>query len=323
MKKFTALAAALVLVGSLGAAPAQAQQKFVTIGTGGVTGVYYAAGGAICRLVNKDRAQHGIRCSVESTGGSVFNVNTIKAGELDLGFVQSDVQYNGLKGVGQFKDAGPYEPLRAVFSVHPEPFTVLARKEANVKTFEDFKGKRFNVGNPGSGTRASMEELVDALGWKMSDFGLASELKADEHGPALCDGKIDGFFYAVGHPSANIQDPTTSCGAKLVPLTGPAIDKLLEGKPYYAKATIPGGMYPGNPDPVETYGVLATVVASTNTPADTVYAVVKAVFDNFDDFKKLHPALANLKPEEMIKNGLSAPLHEGALRYYKEKGWVN
>jgi len=303
-------------------APVAAQQKFITIGTGGVTGVYYAAGGAICRLVNKDRAQHGIRCSVESTGGSVFNVNTIKAGELDLGFVQSDVQYNGLKGVGQFKDAGPYEPLRAVFSVHPEPFTVLARKEANVKTFEDFKGKRFNVGNPGSGTRASMEELVDALGWKMSDFGLASELKADEHGPALCDGKIDGFFYAVGHPSANIQDPTTSCGAKLVPLTGPAIDKLLEGKPYYAKATIPGGMYPGNPDPVETYGVLATVVASTNTPADTVYAVVKAVFDNFDDFKKLHPALANLKPEEMIKNGLSAPLHEGALRYYKEKGWV-
>ncbi len=304
-------------------APVAAQQKFITIGTGGVTGVYYAAGGAICRLVNKDRAQHGIRCSVESTGGSVFNVNTIKAGELDLGFVQSDVQYNGLKGVGQFKDAGPYEPLRAVFSVHPEPFTVLARKEANVKTFEDFKGKRFNVGNPGSGTRASMEELVDALGWKMSDFGLASELKADEHGPALCDGKIDGFFYAVGHPSANIQDPTTSCGAKLVPLTGPAIDKLLEGKPYYAKATIPGGMYPGNPDPVETYGVLATVVASTNTPADTVYAVVKAVFDNFDDFKKLHPALANLKPEDMIKNGLSAPLHEGALRYYKEKGWVN
>ncbi|HRO58603.1 MAG TPA: TAXI family TRAP transporter solute-binding subunit [Burkholderiaceae bacterium] len=304
-------------------APVAAQQKFITIGTGGVTGVYYAAGGAICRLVNKDRAQHGIRCSVESTGGSVFNVNTIKAGELDLGFVQSDVQYNGLKGVGQFKDAGPYEPLRAVFSVHPEPFTVVARKEANVKTFDDFKGKRFNVGNPGSGTRASMEELVAALGWKMSDFGLASELKADEHGPALCDGKIDGFFYAVGHPSANIQDPTTSCGAQLVPLTGGAIDKLLEGKPYYAKVTIPGGMYPGNAEPVETYGVLATVVASANTPADTVYAVVKAVFDNFDDFKKLHPALANLKPEDMTKNGLSAPLHEGALRYYKEKGWVN
>lgn len=303
-------------------APVAAQQKFMTVGTGGVTGVYYAAGGAICRLVNKDRAKHGIRCSVESTGGSVFNVNTIKAGELDLGFAQSDVQYNAAKGVGQFKDAGAYGDLRAVFSVHPEPFTVVARKEANVKAFADFKGKRFNVGNPGSGTRSSMEELIGALGWKMSDFGLAAELKADEHGPALCDGKIDGFFYAVGHPSANIQDPTTSCGAKLVSLTGPAIDRLVADRPYYARATIPGGMYPGNPDPTETYGVLATVVSSAKTPADTVYTIVSAVFENFDDFKRLHPALANLKPEDMVKNGLSAPLHEGALRYYKEKGWV-
>ncbi|RPH63756.1 MAG: TAXI family TRAP transporter solute-binding subunit [Burkholderiales bacterium] len=302
--------------------PVAAQQKFITIGTGGVTGVYYAAGGAICRLVNKDRAKHGIRCSVESTGGSVFNVNTIKAGELDLGFAQSDVQFNALKGVGQFKDAGPYADERAVFSVHPEPFTVVARKEANVQSFADFKGKRFNVGNPGSGTRSSMEELLAALGWKMGDFGLAAELKADEHGPALCDGKIDGFFYAVGHPSANIQDPTTSCGAKLVSLTGPTIDKLIADKPYYARATIPGGLYPNNPQPTSTYGVLATVVASSKTPADTVYQVVKAVFDNFDEFKKLHPALASLNPENMTRDGLSAPLHEGALRYYKEKGWV-
>ena len=313
---------ALAALLALPAAPALAQQKFMTIGTGGVTGVYYAAGGAICRLVNKDRAKHGIRCSVESTGGSVFNINTIKAGELDLGFTQSDVQYNAGKGLAQFKDGGAYGDLRAVFSVHPEPFTVLARKEANIKAFTDFKGKRFNVGNPGSGTRASMEELLGAMGWKLGDFSLASELKADEHGPALCDGKIDGFFYGVGHPSANIQDPTTSCGAKLVSITGPAVDKLIADKPYYAKATIPGGLYPNNPDPTTTYGVLATVVASSKTPVDTVYQVVKGVFENFDEFKKLHPALANLKPENMVKDGLSAPLHEGAAKYYKEKGWI-
>jgi TRAP transporter TAXI family solute receptor len=302
--------------------PAAAQQKFVTLGTGGVTGVYYAAGGAICRLVNKDRAKHGIRCSVESTGGSVFNVNTIKSGELDLGFAQSDVQFNALKGLGAFKDAGAWTDERAVFSVHPEPFTVLARKEANIKGFADFKGKRFNVGNPGSGTRASLEEMIAAMNWKLTDFGLASELKADEHGPALCDGKIDGFFYGVGHPSANIQDPTTSCGARLVSLTGPAIDKLVADKPYYAKATIPGGLYPNNPDPTQTYGVLATVVSSSKVPTETVYQVVKAVFDNFEEFKKLHPALANLKPEQMISDGLSAPLHDGAIKYYREKGWI-
>ena len=299
-----------------------AQQKYLTVGTGGVTGVYYAAGGAICRLVNKDRAKHGIRCSVESTGGSVFNINTIKAGELDLGVAQSDVQYKSAKGLGQFKEAGAYGDLRAVMSLHPEPFTVLSRKEANIKSFADFKGKKFNVGNPGSGTRASLEELLAAMNWKLSDFALASELKADEHGPALCDGKIDGFFYGVGHPSANIQDPTTTCGAKLVSLTGPAVEKLVNEKPYYGYASIPAGLYPNNPQETKTYGVLATLVSSSKVPADTVYVVVKAVFDNFDEFKKLHPALANLKPEEMVKNGLSAPLHEGAARYYKEKGWI-
>ena len=316
------LAVALALGGVLSAPEhAAAQQRFITIGTGGVTGVYYAAGGAICRLVNKDRKTHGIRCSVESTGGSVFNINTIKAGELDMGVAQSDVHYNAAKGLNQFKE-GAFGEMRAVFSLHPEPFTVVARKEADARSFADFKGKRFNVGNPGSGTRASMEELLGAMGQSMSYFGLASELKADEHGPALCDGKIDGFFYAVGHPSANIQDPTTTCGAKLVSLTGPAIDKLVKEKPSYAYATIPAWLYPANPQETKTYGVLATFVSSSKVPADTVYAVVKAVFDNFDEFKKLHPALAVLKPEAMVKDGLSAPLHDGAARYYKEKGWI-
>jgi uncharacterized protein len=321
--KLSILGAALTGAGLLCALPAaHAQQKFVTIGTGGVTGVYYAAGGAICRLVNKDRAKHGIRCSVESTGGSVFNVNTIRAGELDLGVAQSDVQFNATKGTANFQKDGAFRELRAVMALHPEPVTVLARKEANAKSFADFKGKRFNVGNPGSGTRATAEELLAAMGWKLSDFSLASELKADEHGPALCDGKIDGFLYLVGHPSANIQDPTTVCGAQLVNVTGPAVDKLVKEKPYYAKATIPGGLYPGNPKDIQTYGVLATFVSSSKVPASTVYAVVKAVFDNFDEFKKLHPALAALKPESMVKDGLSAPLHDGAVKYYKEKGWL-
>lgn len=314
-----ALAAAAAL-----AAPtlASAQQRFITIGTGGVTGVYYAAGGAICRLVNKDRAKHNIRCSVESTGGSVFNVNTIRAGELDLGFAQSDVQFNAARGLGPFQQGGAHGDLRAVFSVHPEPVTVLARKEANIARLDDLKGKRFNIGNPGSGTRAAAEELIAALGWKMSDFSLASELKADEHGPALCDGKIDAFLFAVGHPSANIQDPTTACGARLVSVTGAAVDRLVAEKPFYAKATIPGGLYPNNPNATQTYGVIATLVASSKTPPDVVYTVVKQVFDNFDEFKRLHPALANLNPEDMIKNGLSAPLHEGAVRFYREKGWM-
>ena len=317
----TRLAAAAVIALAYFAAPALGQQKFVTIGTGGVTGVYYAVGGAICRLMNKNRAETGLRCSVESTGGSVFNVNAIKAGELDFGLAQSDVQFNAAKGEGQFK--GNADPdLRAIFSVHPEPFTVLARPDAGVKQFADFKGKRFNIGNPGSGTLLSMEELLKQLGWTKADFALAAELKADEQGTALCDNKIDGFFYGVGHPSAAIQDPTIACGAKLISLTGPAVDALVKGHPYYAKATIPGGMYANNPNPTETYGVLATVVTSAKVSDDTVYALVKAVFDNFDEFKKLHPAFAILDPKAMITNGLSAPLHPGAVKFYKEKGWM-
>lgn len=317
-----ALSAAVAALCAGLSAPAAAQQKFVSIGTGGVTGVYYAAGGAICRLVNKDRATHGLRCSVESTGGSVFNVNTIKAGELDLGVVQSDVGYNAYNGEGQFKDSGKFDKLRSVFSIHPEPFTVVANKDAHIKTFEDFKGKRFNVGNPGSGTRASMEMLLQAMGKGLDFFSLASELRPDEHGPALCDGKIDGFFYGVGHPSANIQDPTTTCGAQLVSLTGPVVDGLVAKYPYYAKATIPAGLYPNNPQETQTYGVLATFVTSADVPEDTVYQVVKAVFENFDDFKKLHPALGHLVAEDMVKNGLSAPLHPGAEKYFKEKGML-
>ena len=316
------VAAFAMLTAASFAGPASAQQKFITIGTGGVTGVYYAVGGAVCRLMNKDRAKTNIRCSVESTGGSAFNINTIKGGELDFGLAQSDAHYYALKGEKAFKDGGAYADLRSVYSVHPEPFTVLARKEAGVAKFEDFKGKRFNVGNPGSGTRGSFDELLNAMGWKTSDFSLASELKADEHGPALCDNKIDGFFYGVGHPSANIQDPTTTCGAKLVPLTGPAVDKLVKENPYYAKATIPGGMYSGNANPTETYGVLATLVTSAKVPDDVVYNLVKATFDNFDEFKKLHPAFANLDAEKMTKDGLSAPLHPGAAKFYKEKGWI-
>jgi TRAP transporter TAXI family solute receptor len=318
--KLFACAAAVASLVAFNPVGAKAADQFVTIGTGGVTGVYYAVGGAICRLMNKDRKTTHIRCSTESTGGSVFNVNAIQSGELDFGMTQSDVQYNAVKGEAQFKDSGAMADLRAVFSVHPEPFTVLARADAGVKTFEDFKGKRFNVGNPGSGTRASMEELLKQMGWSDGDFSLASELKADEQGPALCDNKIDGFFYGVGHPSAAIQDPTTACGAKLIPLKGAAVDALVKAHPYYSVATIPGGMYANNPDPTTTYGVRATLVTSAKVSDEVVYNLVKAVFENFDEFKKLHPAFANLDPKEMVSDGLSAPIHPGALKYYKEMG---
>jgi TRAP transporter TAXI family solute receptor len=311
-------AGALLIGGNLASASAQ---TFITIGTGGVTGVYYPAGGAICRLVNKDRSEHGIRCSVESTGGSVYNVNTMRSGELDMGVVQSDVQYNALNGEGEeFEGAGPFEDLRAVFSVHPEPFTVVARADSGIESFDDLKGKRVNVGNPGSGQRATMEVLMDAKGWTMDDFALASELKSAEQAQALADNKIDAIVFTVGHPSGSIQEATTTVDAKLVSVAGPEVEELVKNNPYYSTATIPGGMYRGTDSDVETFGVKATFVSSATVPDEVVYTVTRAVFENFEDFKKLHPAFASLEKEDMVSQALSAPLHPGAEKYYKEAG---
>lgn len=323
MKKLFMFLLAFAVAGSfvIPADEAQAaENRFVTIGTGGVTGVYYPTGGAICRLVNKSRKEHGIRCSVESTGGSVYNLNTIAAGELDMGVAQSDWQYHAYNGTSKFKDQGPNKDLRAVFSVHPEPFTMVARADSGIKNFQDIKGKRVNIGNPGSGQRGTMEVLMAATGIKIEDLKLASELKAAEQSAALCDNKVDAMVYVVGHPNGSIKEATTSCDSVLVNVTGPAVDKLIKDNPYYRSATIPGGMYRGSDADVKTFGVGATFVSSAKVPEDVIYNVVKAVFENFEDFKKLHPAFSVLKKEEMIKDGLSAPLHDGAVKYYKEAG---
>ncbi|SET07402.1 MULTISPECIES: TAXI family TRAP transporter solute-binding subunit [Marinobacter] len=315
-----ALAASVGLAAGSMSVSAQ-EQRFVTIGTGGVTGVYYPAGGAICRLVNMDRKEHGIRCSVESTGGSVYNLNAISQGELDLAVAQSDWQYHAYNGTSEFEGA-KVEKLRAVFSLHPEPFTVVASKGSGIKTFEDLEGKRVSVGNPGSGQRATAEVLMAEMGWDMDKFSLAAELKAAEQSQALCDGNIDAFFYTVGHPSGAIKEATTSCDSTIVAVDNEATKTLVEEHPYYRVATIPGGMYRGNEEDVKTFGVAATFVTSSDVDEDVVYEVVKAVFENFDSFKRLHPAFGNLQKEEMVSDALSAPLHKGAEKYYREAGLI-
>ena len=322
MKKSLLLAAAAMfgLTTTFGGAMTASAQQFVTIGTGGVTGVYYPTGGAICRLVNKGKKEHGIRCSVESTGGSVYNLNAIGAGELDMGVAQSDWQFHAYNGTSKFEEAGANKDLRAVFSVHPEPFTVVARADSGIKSFADLKGKRVNIGNPGSGQRGTMEVVMEKMGWSNDDFKLASELKAAEQSAALCDNKVDAIVYVVGHPNGSIKEATTSCEAVVVNVEGKEISELIAANPYYRTAVIPGGMYTGSDADTMTFGVGATFVSSAKVDEKVIYNVVKAVFENFDDFKKLHPAFANLKKEEMIKDGLSAPLHDGAKKYYMEAG---
>jgi len=315
----SAAVAGLTLAG--GMAGSAGAVEFITIGTGGVTGVYYPTGGAICRLVNKGKKTHGVRCSVESTGGSVYNINTIRAGELDMGVAQSDWQYNAYNGKVKksFIDAGPFKELRSVFGVHPEPVSIIARKDAGINSVNDLVGKRVNIGNPGSGTEATWGVMWGAMGKSNGDLKLVAQMKSAETPAALCDNKIDAFFWLVGNPAALNKEATTTCDAKFVTVDNAAIAKLVKDKPYYKYATIPGGMYRGNPDDIKTFGVGATFVSSTKTSDKTVYEVVKAVFDNLDAFKKLHPAFNHLKAEEMVQPA-GAPVHGGAMKYFKEKG---
>ena len=304
--------------------PHQAQSKtiFVTIGTGGITGVYYPTGGAIAKIVNKKRDVYGIRCTVESTGGSVFNINAVIAGDLDFGICQSDRQYQAWNGLAEWKDKGPQKDLRAVFSIHPESVTLVAADDAGIKTIQDLRGKRVNIGNPGSGQRQNAIDALENAGIDWKKDIKAESAKAAEAPGLLQDGRIDAFFYTVGHPSGAIKEATAGKRkVHFVPITG--LDKLLKKYPYYAKAVIPIKFYPNatNKEDVPTFGVKATFVTSAKVPDNVVYAITKEVFENFDYFKTLHPAYSILTKQSMLE-GLTAPFHPGALKYYKESGLI-
>jgi len=325
MKKllFFSVCLCFAVVGFLGgtAADVSAKTTFATIGTGGITGVYYPTGGAIAKIVNKKRKEYGIRCTVESTGGSVFNINAILAGDLEFGIAQSDRQYQAINGLAEWKDKGPQKDLRAVFSIHPESVTLAAAEDAGIKTFQDLKGHRVNIGNPGSGHRQNAIDGFTTIGIDYKNEMKAEGIKAAEAPGLLQDGRIDAFFYTVGHPNGAFKEATAGRRkVRFINITG--LEGLFKKSPYYVKSVVPvQKFYPGcaNESDLVTFGVKATLVTSAKVPDNVVYAVTKEVFENFEDFKKLHPAYQVLTKEEMLE-GLSAPIHPGAMKYYKEAG---
>ncbi len=311
----TALAVATLLVAPV--RPAAAADK-VVIGTGSASGVYYQVGRAICRVLRQ--GAEPLPCESLQTPGSISNLQELRAGNLVLGVVQSDWQYHAVKGSGPFLEAGADQGLRALFSVHGEPFTVVARVDSGIRTFDDLAGKRVNIGNPGSGQRATMEVVMGLKGWDRNIFSLANELPASQQSLALCHDRVQAMVYTVGHPNPSVAQATGLCDARIVPVAGPDIQKLVQERPYYAMTEVPGGMYAANPDPVVTFGVKATVVARADLDEDTAYRLVSAVFDHLDAFRRMHPAFGALEPARMAVDGLSAPLHPGAARYFREKG---
>lgn len=298
-----------------------ADTQYVTIGTGSVTGVYYPTGGAICYLANKISAGN-YHCEIKSTPGSIYNIAGLRSGELTLGVLQSDWQYHAYQGVGRYKETGKFSELRSLFSVHAEPFTVLVRADSDIDYFEELQHKRVNIGAPRSGQRATMEVLLNLYGWNTNDFAELLQLMPSEQAKALCDDRVDAIIYVVGHPNSSIKEASGACQTKLINVAGVKIDKLVAENSYYQKAVIAGDMYRGSPYNTYTFGVGAVVTTTSNLPEEVAYQVVKSVFENHAEFIKLHPAFRNLDKHAMVTSSLTAPLHIGAIRYYKEVGLI-
>ena len=313
------LSLAVAMTGA-SALEAHAKTTFVTIGTGGITGVYYPTGGAIAKIVNAKKDKYDIRATVESTGASVFNINAIMAGDLEFGIAQADRQYQAYNGLSEW-EGKPQKDLRAVFALAPEAVTFVAAEDSGIKSLKDAKGKVVNIGNPGSGNRQNAIDVFEAAGINIEKDLKAESIKAADAPRMLQDGRIDGFFYTVGHPNGNIKEATAGKRkTRIVSITD--IEPLVKKFPYYSLTNIDMAQYreaTNANEKVTTVGMLATFVTSAKVPDDVVYAITKEVFENLDEFKKLHPALEGLTRETMLE-GLTAPIHPGALKYYKEAG---
>ncbi|WFF42898.1 TAXI family TRAP transporter solute-binding subunit [Salinicola endophyticus] len=306
------LAAAAVWTVSM---PAQAVGA-ITIGTGDTYGVYWPAGQEICHLYE---AATGQRCQARITGGSQYNATAVRNGDLTFGIVQSDIQYAALNGSGLFYDSAPAPDLRALFSLQSEAFTVVAT-DPGIQRFSDLRERQVNVGNPGSGHRVTLDALLAARGQSENVFALAGELRPEDMLQVFCAGRLDAFVYVVGFPVQAIEAATRDCHGHLVNVEGVGVDRLLERHPYYTRVTIPGGTYAHTPEDIHTFGVRATLMTRADVDEETVHALVAAVFAHLEALRSRHPSMATLDPEEMSSAGLTAPLHQGARRYYEEAG---
>ncbi len=304
----------------LTASAACAEPKLVHVGTGSAGGIYYPAGGAICRLVNRGKNDHGLRCQAESTTGSLANLNALRTGELQFAVVQSNWQDQAYHGTGLFEGKA-FADLRTVFSLYSEPFLVLVRADAPITSFEEIRGKRINAGTEDSSLRPMLEDIFAPLGWKLADFPAAA-LRWEEQSDALCKGEIDVAFYVFGQPNALMQEATTRCPTRILPIEGALADKILARAPYLTRTSVPGGMYAGNPNEVRSLGVRATLVTTSEVESATVHTLVEAVFGHLVNFKTMHPVFAGLNAKAMAQQGLTAPLHDGAQDYYEENGFL-
>jgi len=313
------LCSLVVVLGLAVTAPQAMAKQDVLFGGAAITGVYYQVALQISNMMNK-HASDKYNYIGRPTGGSVFNINAIDRGAFDFAVAQSDRNWQGFNGAADW-EGKPLAGLRSVFSMHPETVMLVTNKAAGIKTVADLKGKRVNIGNPGSGQRGNAEDVLRIYGLDFNKDFSAEALQQAEASRALVDQKIDAFFYTVGNPSAAIEEPAQSVELDMIPLNSDALKAFVAEHPYYIMTTIPAGTYKGIDKDVETYAVTATVITNESVAEEVVYDMVKTVFENLDELKASHAAFRVLDPKEMLQ-GLSAPLHPGAEKYYKEKGWM-
>ncbi|MGN5030761.1 TAXI family TRAP transporter solute-binding subunit, partial [Aeromonas rivipollensis] len=304
--------AALPWLAAMLAQPLSATPAYVTIGTGALNGVYYPTGGAICRLLNDDSASHGLHCTVQSTSGSIANLAALAKGDIQLALVQSDVLYHAAHGSGPFAGQTPNDQLRSLLRLHKESLTLLASATSNISTLADIEGKRVDLGAPNSGDRVTSRALLDAMGWQESQFAVPPVASASNRLEGLCNGTLDAAFLVAGHPNQGIGDLTGRCQARLIPIEGEQIDKLLTQYPYYERSRIGANLYPGQTSAVATFAVTAELVAEASLPETEVRTLRDVLSRNLKQFTRLHPALTTLTPESM-QAGDILPLHPGML----------
>jgi len=320
MKKILASALAVaVAVGTADLLESAQARKFLVIGGGSESGVYYQVAVNVCKLVNEKLGGQGYDCKGQPALGSVVNIKAMSQGYLDFAVVQSDHNGQAYNGEKNWKGK-PYKGLRSVFSIYPETVMLVTRADTGITSVTDLRGKRVNIGNPGSGYRENAEDTLRIYGIDRKDIS-ERELEPREAAQALSRGKVDAFFYTVGNPWDGGVQLAKDTKIRMIPIDAPGIKKFVADNPYYVVAAIPGGIYTGVDKDVPTFAVKATLVTSDREPDEVVYNVVKTIFENLDRFRTMHPAFRSLQPQEMLK-GLSAPLHPGARRYYKEKGWM-
>jgi uncharacterized protein len=292
----------------------------VILGTGGITGLYHLTGEAIATIVNQHKATTGIRLATDPTSGSVCNINAVVLGDFAFGLAQSDRQHQAFNGLAEWTGQGPRQTLRSILSLHPEAITVVAAADAHIASLADLRGRRVSIGRIGSGDR---QNAIDAL--RLAGVDFQQDLQAREWPPAeassnLQRGDIEAFFHTIGHPNPLTTEATAGPRkVRFLPLT--LSDEVLNRHPYYFKLSIPGNLYPdlAEHNETQTIGTLATLITSAAVSDDLVHAVTRLIFENIDELKKQHPALSNLSRKGMLR-GLSAPIHPGALRYYRETG---